>query len=192
MSKTSDQPAADTIELFVREYLVDLDKVRAYRVAHPGVSDATVHSASTRYLRRPDVRKRLAVQAADLFAPLEVNAETVVQELAALGFSTMADYIRVQPDGTAVIDLAGLTERQLAAIQEVTVDEYVEGKGEGARNVKRVKLRLVDKGQNLERLGRYLKLFTDVVEHKGLEALAERIKTARTRAARQDDHSDLA
>lgn len=176
----------DTIERFCREYLVDLDKVRAYRATHPEVADNTVHSASTRFLRRPDVRKRLAELSAELFGPIKVEAETVVQELAALGFSNMADYIRVQEDGSAVIDLSQLTERQLSAIQEMTVDEYVEGRGDDARNVKRVKLKLYDKGQSLERLGRYLKLFTDVVEHKGLDALAERMRAARERVSDDD------
>jgi hypothetical protein len=42
-----------------------------------------------------------------------------------------------------------------------------------------VKIKLVDKGVNLERLGRNLKLFTDKLEVSGLEQLAERIRKAR-------------
>ena len=48
--------------------------------------------------------------------------------------------------------------------------------------VRRVKFRLADKGQNLERLGRHLKLFTDKVEVAGLGSLAERIRKARKAA----------
>lgn len=179
----------DVIEHFVREYLIDLDKVRAYRAVRPDVLDSTVHSASTRFLRRADVQAKLAEVSAEMFGPLRIDAERVAQELAALGFANMADYVRVQSDGSAALDLSQLTERQLSAIQEFVVDEYVDGKGEAARpvkrmRVKRMRLKLYDKGQNLERLGRYLKMFTDKVEVSGLEQLAERVRQAR-------EHSDL-
>lgn len=177
-------PTEDVIERFVREYLIDLDKVRAYRVTHPESGDNTVNTASTRFLRRPDVRKRVRELAREIYGPLEISAERVLQEIAILGFSSMADYVSVQPDGTAVVDLTQLTDDQLGAIQELTVDEYVEGKGEDARAVKRVKLKLYDKGQNLERLGRHLKLFTDRVEVANLDELAERIRAAREKAGR--------
>jgi hypothetical protein len=39
--------------------------------------------------------------------------------------------------------------------------------------VQRVKFKLAGKGQNLERLGRHLKLFSDKLEVTGLESLHE-------------------
>jgi|SRR5580704_560730 hypothetical protein len=47
----------------------------------------------------------------------------------------------------------------MAAIQELTIDEYVEGKGKDARPVRRTKIKLYDKRPALVEIGRELGLF---------------------------------
>lgn len=175
-------------QLVIREYLVDLHRTNAYIRATPGVSPRTAPSACTRMLMRERCDKAVKAGMAARGHKIDLEAERVLAELMRLGFANLGDYFTVQEDGSAVVDLAELTRDQAAAISEITVDEYVEGKGEDARNVKRVKLKLYDKGQNLERLGRYLKLFTDKVEVSGLEELVKRIRQARENS----DDSDLA
>ena len=44
-------------------------------------------------------------------------------------------------------------------MQEITVDEYMDGSSPDARPVKRIRFKLTDKVRSLELLGRYLKLF---------------------------------
>lgn len=180
-------PTVDAIEVFAHKYIETLSQRESYRASHPDAEEGTIDAAASRFMRRPDVRKRVQALMDARAEKLEISAEKVLQEIAALAFANHADFLTIQDDGSAVIDLTALTRQHLAAIQEITVDEYVEGKGEAARNVKRVKLKLHDKGVNLERLGKHLKLFTEVVEHKGLDALAERM-----RKAREQSNADLA
>jgi phage terminase small subunit len=71
----------------------------------------------------------------------------------------MMDYIKVQSDGTAYTDHSSLTREQAGAIQEITVDEYVEGRGDEARIVKKVKIKLSEKRGSLELIGRHLGMF---------------------------------
>ncbi len=99
-----------------------------------------------------------------------------------MGFSNIMDYIGTTSDGDAYIDLSELDREQATAIQEVTVDEYREGKGKDARKVKRTRLKLVDKIRSLDLLGRHLKLFTDRIEMSGLEGLPDMVAAARKRA----------
>ena len=99
-----------------------------------------------------------------------------------MGFSNFLDYVNITEEGDAFVDLSSLTQEQAAAIQEVTVNEYVEGKGKHARKVKRTKLKLVDKIRSLDLLGRHLKLFTEKVEVSGTAGLAEALAAARKRA----------
>lgn len=72
-----------------------------------------------------------------------------------MGFSNMLDYIAIQTDGSATVDLSRLTRDQASAVQEVTVDEYTEGRGEDARDVKRIKFKLADKRGSLELIDLY-------------------------------------
>jgi len=113
---------------------------------------------------------------------LDLSAEKVLSELSKLGFSNIMDYIGTTSDGDAYIDLSELDREQASATQEVTVNEYMEGKGKDARKVKRTRLKLVDKIRSLDLLGRHLKLFTDRIEVSGLERLPAMVAAARKRA----------
>ena len=68
-----------------------------------------------------------------------------------------------------------------AAIQQVTVDEFVDGRGKNVREVKHTRLKLADKNRSLELLGKHLKLFTERVEVSALEGLPERLDEAMKR-----------
>ena len=57
--------------------------------------------------------------------------------------------------------MSKLTREQAAAIGEVTVEDFTDGRGEGARDVRRVKFKLADKRGALVDLGRHFGLFTD-------------------------------
>jgi phage terminase small subunit len=95
-----------------------------------------------------------------------VNEERVVAELARLGFSNMADYMRVGADGDPHLDFSALTRDQAAALAEVTVEDFRDGRGEEARDVRRVRFKLSDKRAALELLGKKLGMFKEKVAHE--------------------------
>jgi hypothetical protein len=97
----------------------------------------------------------------------EKSPSEVLREIQSLAFANMLDYLGVTDHGDVYVDLSKLSREQAAAIQEVTVEEYTEGRGDAARQIKRTKFKLSDKGVNLERLGKFYKLFTDKHEHTG-------------------------
>ena len=165
---------------FCREYIKDLNGTRAAIAV--GYSAKTADRAASRLLSNVEVRALLAKLTKKHADKLDLSAEKVLAELSSMGFSNMLDYMKVTEEGGAYVDLSSLTQKQAVAIQEVTVDEYVEGKGKHARKVKRTKLKLVDKIRSLELLGKHLKLFTERVEVTGMAGLADAIAEARKRA----------
>ena len=166
-------------DTFCREYMKDLNGTRAAIAA--GYSKKTAGVTASQLLNNPKVKSKLAKLMEKHAIKLDLSAEKVLSELARMGFSNFCDYIRTTELGDAYIDLSRLTREQAAAIQEIIVDDYVEGRGKNARNVKRVRLKLADKNRSLELLGRYLKMFTYKVEVLRIETLAERITQARRR-----------
>lgn len=94
-------------------------------------------------------------------ASLDITPAKVLEEIRRIGFANLGDFIEVQSDGSAVIDLTLAKERPdlMAAVSEIIVEEYTEGGGENARNVKRVKLKLHPKLPALEKLGEWLALW---------------------------------
>lgn len=157
---------ADRFEIFAREYVIDMNGSRAAIAA--GYSEAAAKEQASRLLTKANIRKRIDELLSKRASRLEVKADKVLEEISRLAFTNMQDFIRVQ-DGDAYVDLSALTRDQAAAIQEVTVDEYTEGRGEEKRDVKRIKIKLHDKRGSLELLGKNLKLFADRVEHTGLD-----------------------
>lgn len=172
--------------IFAREYLVDLNGKRAAIAA--GYSKRSAEVTASRLLRKPRVQRLIRKLMKRRAEKLDLTGERVLKELARLAFANMTDYIDIGPDGSARVDFSRVDRDKGAAIQEVDIDEYSERTGNRKRGkptfetVKRVKFKLADKGQNLERLGRHLKLFTDKLEVAGLESLAERIRKARKAA----------
>jgi len=151
-------------EIFVREYLVDLNGTRAAIAA--GYSEKGARVEACRLLTKPNIQEMIEKLAAERAKKLGLSADRILEELGRMAFSNMLDYVTVQ-NGAAYVDLSKLTREQAAAIQEITVDEYTEGRGEQARQVKRTRFKLADKRGSLELLGRHLKIFTDKVEHSG-------------------------
>ena len=92
---------------------------------------------------------------------LAITKEAVLAELARMGFANMLDYVRIRDDGEPMIDLSALNRDRAAAIQEVVVDSYTDGRGDDSREVKRIRFKLADKQAALVSLGKHLGMFVE-------------------------------
>lgn len=148
------------IDRFAEQFIVDLNPGPALKRA--GWTGAG--SGSTRagvLLARADVQAAIAAKMAARSARTGITADRVLEELAKLGFSNMGDYMTIGPDGGPLLNFKDLTRDQMAALTEVTVDDYVDGRGEEARDVKRVKFKLSDKRAALVDMGKHLGMFVE-------------------------------
>lgn len=150
---------------FVAEYLVDLNATQA--AIRAGYSEKTAKQIGSRLLTHVDVSKAIEAGQAKLAAKHGVTLERIVSELALLGFSNMQDYMRGGKDGDPYLDFSELTREQAAALTEVTVEDFKDGRGDGARDVRRVKFKLADKRAALVDLGKHLGMFTEKMQVSG-------------------------
>ena len=150
-------------ERFVSEYLIDLNATQA--AIRAGYAKKSADVEGSRLLGNAKVAAAVSAGRAKQMQRAEIEADDVIRELAKIGFANMLDYIQIGQDGDAYVNLADLTREQAAAIGEVTVEDFKDGRGEDARDVRRIKFKLADKRAALVDLGRHFALFTDKVEH---------------------------
>lgn len=144
---------------FVRHYLICLNGTQAAILA--GYSPKTAQEQSSRLLSNVKVRAAVEKAQGRIATKLDITVERIAIELAKLGFSNMQDYIGITSGGDPYTDLSKLTRDQAAALQEITVEEYTEGRGEDARQVKRTRFKLADKRAALVDLGKHIGMFKD-------------------------------
>lgn len=154
MSELSPQQAQ-----FAIEYLKDSNGTQA--AIRAGYAESGAHVQATRLLKKAKILSIIEKGNERIKNKLEISIDKVKEEIAKCGFSNMQDYMSVDEDGHPHLDFSKLTREQAAALGEVTVEEYVEGKGKNARPVKKVKFKLLDKLSALEKLGKHLGMFKE-------------------------------
>jgi phage terminase small subunit len=154
-------------EAVAQAYLAEPDKIgwRAYKAVYSRCSQHGAETGFGRLLNDPDFAARLAELSAAAAEGAVATARQVLEELTKIGLANMLDYMRVGTDGNPVLDFSRLTRDKAAAIHEVTVESFVDGRGDDSREVRRVKFKLTDKLPALTQLAKHHKLVTDKVEH---------------------------
>jgi phage terminase small subunit len=162
-------------EAFVSGIAAGLTREDAYKSAGYKVTSArSACVLAQRLLQRPEIkeaierakaeRARIKAEATKLAIERSaITMERVAVELGRIGFANMMDYMRIGPTGDPVLDWSSLTREQAAALTEVTVDDYIDGRGENARDVRKVKFKLGDKRASLMDIA---KLFGWIIERR--------------------------
>ena len=123
-------------------------------------------------MTKPDIQDAISARRKEIMEKSGVTPEKIIGELAKLGFANMQDFLRVTSDDDPHFNLSDLTRDQAAALSEVTVEDFMDGRGEDARDVRRIKFKLADKRAALVDIGKHLGMFkerTDVnltITHK--------------------------
>jgi phage terminase small subunit len=147
--------------LFCKEYLVDRNGTQA--AIRAGYAEDSASVEGSRLLTNAKVAERIQKGMDARAIAVGIDAEMVLAELCKLGTYNVQDFIVEGTDGLRTI--SDLDRDHAAAITEITT-RSIAGK-DGDDIVIETKVKLADKGQNLERIGKHLKLFTDRTELSG-------------------------
>lgn len=158
-SKKGKDGFTDRERRFVAEFPKDLNATQA--AIRAGYSKKTARQQGSRLLSKVDIQTAIRSKLDRHLGEVDVTVENVVRELARIGFANMLDYITVGENGEAFVDLSSLNRAQAAAIGEYIVEDFVDGRGEDARDVRKVRLKLAPKHPALETLAKYLGILTD-------------------------------
>lgn len=140
-------------ELFVAEYLIDLNATQA--AIRTGYSAKTAEQIGYQLLQKTSVQQAIAKAMAERSKRTGVNQDRVVQELAKLAFINMTDV--VDGDGKIKDDA---TEDDKACIESIKYKESSTDSGSGVER----EVKIGSKLKALELLGKHLGMWNDKVD----------------------------
>lgn len=150
-------------DVFVREYLLHFNGSRA--VVEAGYSKAGAAVTAYRLLRKPHIRAEITAQRHARAENIDqIGKDRIQYELASIGLANMADYSPMFGDGDMSEKLANLTRTEAAAVKEIVVEEFRDGRSDW-RTVRRTKFKLHDKHAPLELLAKMQGWVQDKVVH---------------------------
>jgi phage terminase small subunit len=138
------------VRMFVDQYLVDLNAVKAYQRCGLGSKSYDADRVEAhKKLNDPEVQQAIWEEIERRRANIKVTQERVLQELASLAFSNIKDISEWKDNVIETKDSGELDNFQSAAIQEIS--ETKQG----------LKIKMHDKKGALVDLGKHLGLFWD-------------------------------
>lgn len=149
-------------KLFIEHYLITKNGTQSAIKAGYSRKGADVHAC--RLLAHPSISAEISKRLNRVLEKLAFTADTAIEELANMGRANMQDYFKVGPNGTPTLDWSNLTRAQAAALQELTVEEFVDGRSD-KRQVRRVKFKLADKQGAIDLWGKYKGVYVEKHEH---------------------------
>jgi phage terminase small subunit len=147
---------SDKQKKFAREYLKCLCATQAAIAA--GYSKKTAKQQGSRLLTNADIVRFVQKGRAEAEKRAEVTLDDILEQYKRIAFGGMSKFLRVNGDGDPQIDLSNCTPEDLDLLAEATVEDFTEGRGEDARDVRRVKIKPLDRLKALETLGKHLGL----------------------------------
>ena len=144
---------------FVDEYLVDLKHIDAVRRISPGIKGRSVYNKARVMMNSPAVKEAIAHHMKKREVKREIKAEMVVEELARIAFQDVRNVVSFSEAGVVFKNSAELDDDTARSICEVSETTTQHG------GTKRIKM--YDKVNALELLGRHLGMWKEKVEHSG-------------------------
>lgn len=164
----------DRQKRFVLEYLVDGNATEAYlRAGYKPTKRHTAEAAASALMRKPEVADAIEEEQVERGQKAKLTAARVLSEIERMATVDPSEFEGVR----SLRDLKRLPKRLRMAVVGWSWDRN------GRFTIKLAKEAMLTK------LGSHHKLFTDVVEHKGLEGLQQRLQVARYRVRKAKEQT---
>lgn len=152
-------------EKFVLLIVKGVPNRQAYQQAGYNTKDRAADASASKLLAQSSIGARIAELKERAAEKAVMCAAEVLEELSKLGRANMQDFMTVGADGDPSLNWKDLTREQAAALQEVTVEDFIDGRSD-KRQVRRVKFKLAPKTNALELLGKHHGLLAEKLEVK--------------------------
>jgi len=144
----------DKQERFCREYVIDLNGTQA--AIRAGYSEKTANEQAAALLAKLSIKQRVKELQDKIGERLDLTADMVVNELKALGFYSIQDFIA---DDNSIEAIKQLDREKAKPIVGIKVIERYVGTGENVEKIVTTEIKTADKRAALVDLGKHLGIF---------------------------------
>lgn len=143
-------------DLFVDEYLKDLNATQAYiRAGYKFKSENVAAASAAKILRNPKIQEKIQAEMAKREKRTEITQDRVLREIANLAFTDRTGIVNLKKNRVIIQDFEELTPEQRACVAGVKETKYG------------IEVSFYNKEKALEMLGRHLGMFNDKVKIDG-------------------------
>jgi phage terminase small subunit len=151
-------------ELFVRQYVLDLNATKA--ALRAGYAKKSARTQGSYLLTKPEIQAAVKVRQERRFEKVDIKTDDVLRLMRKFAFTDLSGVIEVRGNKTYITDTSHLTEDQMACISEIK--ETAEG----------IQVKLISREKMIELLGRHMGMFMDKLEHSGTLKVAHTMTDA--------------
>ena len=168
----SNKPPLNERQLaFVNEYLVDMDRIRAYKAVYDSKSANAIRASSLTLLRDPRIQSLISAKTEQIEAKmrekflkkelkLEITKERVMLEIARVAFFDIRNLFDVNGNGISIADLDDDTAAAISGIDISAIYKKGLSLDEKVAEVTK-KFKTVNKGQMLELLAKHFNIVNE-------------------------------
>lgn len=161
-------------ELFVKEYLKDLNKTQAYiRAGYKCKNENVAAASAVKLLRNPKIMKKIQEEMQKREHRTEVTQDRVLKEIAHLAFTDRTGIVNLESNRVIIKDFSELTPEQRACIAGVKEGKFG------------IEVTFYNKEKALEMLGRHLGMFSDKLKVEGEMKVSNPISQLTTEELRE-------
>ncbi|AYZ73423.1 terminase small subunit [Fusobacterium necrophorum] len=143
-------------DLFVKEYLKDLNATQAYiRAGYKFKSENVAAASAAKILRNPKIQEKIQKAMAEREKRTEITQDRVLREIANLAFTDRTGIVNLKKNRVIIRDFEELTPEQRACVAGVKETKHG------------IEVSFYNKEKALEMLGRHLGMFNDKVKIDG-------------------------
>ncbi|XAZ21569.1 terminase small subunit [Sinorhizobium sp. B11] len=171
---------------FVEEYLVDT--VGAQAAIRAGYSPRGAKETACRLLKIPHIAAAIGEAKAERSERTRIDADWLLTRLAAEAEADLGDLYDEKGDLLPIREWPEIWRQGL--VTDLEISALYEGTGKERREIGHVKkVKFAERLRRLELIGKHIRInaFKEIIEHKGLSALAERLERAQRRSETQND-----
>ena len=160
------------------------NKSRAMRDA--GYKESSCSQNASSLFKNRAIVTEIQRREKELRERFQIDREWIVERLARIADSgkTLAKFKKVDGNGALYWDFSGASSEDLEIIESLTVDEYTEGRGPGAADVKKTKIKAQSAQSALDSMARILGLNTDRLKIEGDATVVEQLQAGRARISK--------